>query len=470
MNRQQITFCLLLSAVLMLSLGEVSSAQGQRSYGGWKSSSKASNSNGQSSASQKRMYQTANLSDVELPDIGGFSAGASSSLSSGGGGLPPTTLPAISPANLPATLPGDPSAGMPAFPSSSGAPSSNVFPNDAPASTPSINSPAPSIDNRPAVAAAEQPSYGAENYSLSDPYSNSPVGAPASNPNLSSNTLPPSSGSLSAAPAPQSYTNQNPGYANPNPNYSQPRNDYPNGSQPNSGRSQLGSQMGNGVTTAASTQILPPDINRQPYQPNQELGSNQLRSARDRQSGNELRQGSAGAAQLQPARQPPVHTGLPFVTDRPRRGTYPTSTYNPALFQMAAYQRAANANARTGTQGQLVSQSQPLTAQNQALTARTGVAPGTTPQQGFYPTAYVSCDAPTPSFPATGAVNGTYAPPTYGANVNPGLYTPNNAGFTPLLSLGQENYNVQLGRGLIGQPTVYVPGQPIRNFLRYLSP
>lgn len=27
-----------------------------------------------------------------------------------------------------------------------------------------------------------------------------------------------------------------------------------------------------------------------------------------------------------------------------------------------------------------------------------------------------------------------------------------------------------VGRGLIGQPTLYLPGQPIRNFLRYLSP
>jgi hypothetical protein len=27
-----------------------------------------------------------------------------------------------------------------------------------------------------------------------------------------------------------------------------------------------------------------------------------------------------------------------------------------------------------------------------------------------------------------------------------------------------------VGRGIIGQPTVYVAGQPIRNFLRYLSP
>jgi hypothetical protein len=27
-----------------------------------------------------------------------------------------------------------------------------------------------------------------------------------------------------------------------------------------------------------------------------------------------------------------------------------------------------------------------------------------------------------------------------------------------------------VGRGLIGQPKLYVPGQPVRNVLRYLTP
>ncbi len=53
--------------------------------------------------------------------------------------------------------------------------------------------------------------------------------------------------------------------------------------------------------------------------------------------------------------------------------------------------------------------------------------------------------------------------------VPPGYY-PNDVGFKPLLSLGQERYNVVLGRGIIGQPTAYVPGQTFRNILRYLSP
>ena len=91
------------------------------------------------------------------------------------------------------------------------------------------------------------------------------------------------------------------------------------------------------------------------------------------------------------------------------------------------------------------------------------------PQTGIYPTAY-QCTPPNPTFPSTGAVPDTYVPPTLPPNLTPNLYTPNNSGYRPLFSLGQENYNVQLGRGMIGQPTVYVAGQPVRNFMRYLSP
>lgn len=45
-----------------------------------------------------------------------------------------------------------------------------------------------------------------------------------------------------------------------------------------------------------------------------------------------------------------------------------------------------------------------------------------------------------------------------------------SVGPSPLISLGQERYNVQLGQGIIGQPVAYVPGQYFRNFLRYLAP
>ncbi len=186
-------------------------------------------------------------------------------------------------------------------------------------------------------------------------------------------------------------------------------------------------------------------------------------------------------------------SGLPYVTPAPR-GRYATSPYQPAVFQSSDHrpqlvpaqfastssvippanaaaqglrQAAPPANliATQATMPNYVGAAPPayLTAQQAALPQYRY------PQPGIYPTAY-QCAQPAPSFPSTGAVPGGYIPPTLPPNLTPNLYTPNNAGYRPLFSLGQENYNVQLGRGIIGQPTAYVPGQHIRNFLRYLSP
>lgn len=40
----------------------------------------------------------------------------------------------------------------------------------------------------------------------------------------------------------------------------------------------------------------------------------------------------------------------------------------------------------------------------------------------------------------------------------------------PLINLGQDKNAVVVGQGLIGQPVAYVPGQCIRNWIRYISP
>ena len=45
-----------------------------------------------------------------------------------------------------------------------------------------------------------------------------------------------------------------------------------------------------------------------------------------------------------------------------------------------------------------------------------------------------------------------------------------SAPFGPLISLGQDRNPVEVGQGIIGQPVAYVPGQPVRNFIRYLFP
>ena len=40
----------------------------------------------------------------------------------------------------------------------------------------------------------------------------------------------------------------------------------------------------------------------------------------------------------------------------------------------------------------------------------------------------------------------------------------------PVLPIQNVPVGATIGRGVLGQPTVYVPGQPVRNVLRYLSP
>lgn len=88
----------------------------------------------------------------------------------------------------------------------------------------------------------------------------------------------------------------------------------------------------------------------------------------------------------------------------------------------------------------------------------------------------MSSNCGTPSYrgcsagPTYGGLPGSYAPSTIMPNQVPGLYSSNNSGFRPLIGFGQDRYNVQLGRGIIGQPVAYVPGQPLRNFLRYIFP
>lgn len=69
--------------------------------------------------------------------------------------------------------------------------------------------------------------------------------------------------------------------------------------------------------------------------------------------------------------------------------------------------------------------------------------------------------------PAPTASPFAYAPP---AAMPPAtIYAPANGGYVPLVGFGQ-GANAQLGRGLYGQPTAYVDGQPVRNFLRYVFP
>lgn len=67
------------------------------------------------------------------------------------------------------------------------------------------------------------------------------------------------------------------------------------------------------------------------------------------------------------------------------------------------------------------------------------------------------------------------APPPTAATVPAGLVPvtrPSVPGVPkkPLINLGQNKNAVVVGQGIIGQPVAYVPGQCIRNWIRYISP
>ena len=62
--------------------------------------------------------------------------------------------------------------------------------------------------------------------------------------------------------------------------------------------------------------------------------------------------------------------------------------------------------------------------------------------------------------------------PQLGGNTGSGFNSllAGSGGYTPLLQFRNMPPGSYLGQGLIGQPTAYVDGQPIRNLLRYISP
>ena len=213
-------------------------------------------------------------------------------------------------------------------------------------------------------------------------------------------------------------------------------------------------------------QVFPPNQMQSPYRTastdlravqNNYQQNNSQQNPAQQNPGNDLRpvaptmhRGFGAAAQ-----QIDVASGYPFVSPAPRTGNYPTSQYNGSLFRPVSYQNVVQSP--QAPLSAAVANTQPTLPQFQ------------NPAAGVYPTQY-QCTPGAPTYPPPGAVPGTYVPPTLTPNLTPGTYSPNNSGYSPFFSLGQENYNVQIGRGIIGQPTVYVPGQPFRNLIRYLSP
>lgn len=86
-------------------------------------------------------------------------------------------------------------------------------------------------------------------------------------------------------------------------------------------------------------------------------------------------------------------------------------------------------------------------------------------------TSYVANPAPSAYLAPAGQVTApavVTGPPVIpdASTLPPGSGVPRHA----LISLGQDRNPIVVGQGIIGQPVAYVPGQPIRNWIRYLFP
>jgi hypothetical protein len=58
-------------------------------------------------------------------------------------------------------------------------------------------------------------------------------------------------------------------------------------------------------------------------------------------------------------------------------------------------------------------------------------------------------------------------------NVQPlGVAPVNGSGvpWRPIVNVRSMPNNYVVGQGVVGQPKVYVPNQPLRNFIRYITP
>ena len=89
---------------------------------------------------------------------------------------------------------------------------------------------------------------------------------------------------------------------------------------------------------------------------------------------------------------------------------------------------------------------------------------------------YCCAPQPQPQAPLGGYTAYQFQPnvgtPQFGANNNPwwSSFLTGSGQYTPLIQFRNMPPGTYLGQGLIGQPTAYVDGQPIRNLLRYVSP
>ncbi len=173
-------------------------------------------------------------------------------------------------------------------------------------------------------------------------------------------------------------------------------------------------------------------------------------------------------------------------------GLNPNSTY-PYPGQNPGYMTSGlNTNANYTALRQSTTLGLPPVGNPPALVAQN--CPTCTGVQNYAPTAY---QTPNPNFSSTPQLSGqvpslTAPAPTYQPqNLQPGYQFQSTVGapqfgtqsasrltpfvtgsgvYTPLVNFRNMPAGTYLGQGIIGQPTAYVDGQPVRNLLRYISP
>ena len=81
---------------------------------------------------------------------------------------------------------------------------------------------------------------------------------------------------------------------------------------------------------------------------------------------------------------------------------------------------------------------------------------------------------PTPYLPPAGPAVATISPSTFAPAVPPVIEVPScpqpTCAYRPLVTVTAMPPTYEVGRGILGQPKLYVPRQPVRNFVRWLTP
>ncbi len=96
------------------------------------------------------------------------------------------------------------------------------------------------------------------------------------------------------------------------------------------------------------------------------------------------------------------------------------------------------------------------------------------PPTGYVTTVGATSSPPVYAPPPAQLGPPTILPPTYDPSLGMPMTAgptviPGSPGYRPLVSFGQDRFPVQVGQGILGQPVAYVPGQPVRNVIRYLT-